>query len=426
MLSSKIGKKVFGVLACAMVLSPMLVKASTAAPDYEIMWGVSERDICGVGSLNDSMTLTSHTCVTNPTTEEVTIGTFTDSKNTFEFAKDQSFYLYGGSENMVVPTSTIVVNGKNAIDLLVDDDYIITGEGSLTVKGIYGTEKTLDEDGNQLYYVIFRDINGAQYKVLDENGDNFLVTSKEDFEAKFEEAKKYNSALEGIEYDSSLYFINPDYHVVPGAITEEWVNSHIKTDKMVTYGEDGSVVFSDNKVLTDEEVVFESETNLNTNYKLESKNILADASDELTSEIEALNKDLLAFYDISILDENNDIVPMEDGKFTIRIKLTDEMKKYTTLTAAYIKDNKVVETFAVQVEGDYAVFNTTHLSEYAILGSMEDTDEGTGDPTVPTDPEESEPNPSTSDPVMLAVTLSGIGLLGLGITLRTMKKRLSN
>ena len=51
------------------------------------------------------------------------------------------------------------------------------------------------------------------------------------------------------------------------------------------------------------------------------------------------------------------------------------------------KDGKALEFDAV-VEGDFLVFETTHLSQYAILGSNTpfETSEQPTDPTTPTDP----------------------------------------
>ena len=122
---------------------------------------------------------------------------------------------------------------------------------------------TYIKNNNQLYYVVFNDIDDKQYVVLNEDGTKFLVTSKEDFESKFASVKEYNEALENIEYDENAYFINPHYHVVPLAITEEWVEENITTDLKVTYNDDGSVLIGEIQTNID------NETNENTNNEEE-------------------------------------------------------------------------------------------------------------------------------------------------------------
>ena len=100
---------------------------------------------------------------------------------------------------------------------------------------------------------------------------------------------------------------------------------------------------------------------------------------------------------------------MENGTFTIKIKLTDAMKEYNTLTAAYILDGKIVETFNTTIDGEYVVFNTTHLSEYAILGENTTTDEVIE-------------NPSTGDNIMQYAIVLCLSAIGIGYVAYTLKK----
>ena len=187
------------------------------------------------------------------------------------------------------------------------------------------------------------------------------------------------------------------------------MSEHITSEKVVTYNEDGSVTFSDGNILTSDNVIFESSENFDESYKLESIDILDNASEELKNEVANQNKVLLALYDISVVNGNSEVVPMENGTFTIKIKLTDAMKEYNTLTAAYILDGKIVETFNTTIDGEYVVFNTTHLSEYAILGENTVTDE-----TVE--------NPSTGDNVMQYAIVLCLSAIGIGYAAYTLRK----
>ena len=178
----------------------------------------------------------------------------------------------------------------------------------------------------------------------------------------------------------------------------------------IIYNENDSITFSNvGSVLDAENVIFESKDILDEKFTLDVTDVTSNATDELKDAIALDNKVLLLLYDISVVNENNEIVPMENGTFTIKIKLTEEMKEYDTLTAAYILDGKVVETFDISIDGEYVVFNTTHLSEYAILGENVKTDEVIE-------------NPSTGDNILVYVTILGLSVVGTGILLYKIRK----
>ena len=71
---------------------------------------------------------------------------------------------------------------------------------------------------------------------------------------------------------------------------------------------------------------------------------------------------------------------------TVKIPLNDHLKGYKYYQAVYLGDP--LERFDAVVEGDFLVFETDHLSQYAILGSNTpfETSEKPTDPTDPTDP----------------------------------------
>ncbi len=405
-------KKIFlGILAALLV--PTAVSASTDASEVEFTWSYDEvATFPGVGVFADTIYLMSDGIPSPSITENAKlIATYT-SDDTLTFAKDQTSYLFGGATS----NSTIVVDGTNAINVLLNQKYTITGEGTLTVDSYGAYAQLEDEAGNLLFNVFYyygETASGTPQSIMlkDENGDPLIVSKEEGIESIFEELKEYNEGLSGATYDekSVLYTAVAGWSIYD--IDEAWVSEHITTDKIITYNADGSVTFSDGNVLTSDNVIFESNENFDESYKLESLDILDTASDKLKSEITGQNKVLLAFYDISVVDENSEIVPMENGTFTIKIKLTDAMKEYNTLTAAYVKDGKIVETFKTTIDGEYVVFNTTHLSEYAIMGENVDTGN-----------DEVIENPSTGDNVTQYALVFGISLVGIGYAMYTLRK----
>lgn len=402
-------KKCLAIILAGILMFPIIANASSDSSDYELSYSYDGSKICGIGVDNgEERVLTNLMCSKNTSGDEISIATFIKNANgdTLTLESDADFYLYGGAED----SSTIVVNGNNHINILMDEHFTITGNGSLTIDGLYSSRLAVDEDGNQLYYIVYDDIDGFQHRVVDENGDNVLVVSKEEFEAMYENLKASNPDMAQIALEDLEYFINSQYEVVPETITEEWIKEHITTEMNIIYNENDSITFSNvGSVLDAENVIFESKDILDEKFTLDVTDVTSNATDELKDAIALDNKVLLLLYDISVVNENNEIVPMENGTFTIKIKLTEEMKEYDTLTAAYILDGKVVETFDISIDGEYVVFNTTHLSEYAILGENVKTDEVIE-------------NPSTGDNILVYVTILGLSVVGTGILLYKIRK----
>ncbi len=402
-------KKCLAIILAGILMFPIIASASSDSSDYELSYSYDGSKICGIGVDNgEERVLTNLMCSKNTSGDEISIATFIKNANgdTLTLESDADFYLYGGAED----SSTIVVNGNNHINILMDEHFTITGNGSLTIDGLYSSRLAVDEDGNQLYYIVYDDIDGFQHRVVDENGDDVLVVSKEEFEAMYENLKASNPDMAQIALEDLEYFINSQYEVVPETITEEWIKEHITTEMNIIYNENDSITFSNvGSVLDAENVIFESKDILDEKFTLDVTDVTSNATDELKDAIALDNKVLLLLYDISVVNENNEIVPMENGTFTIKIKLTEEMKEYDTLTAAYILDGKVVETFDISIDGEYVVFNTTHLSEYAILGENVKTDEIIE-------------NPSTGDNILVYVTILGLSVVGTGILLYKIRK----
>ena len=402
-------KKCLAIILAGILMFPIIANASSDSSDYELSYSYDGSKICGIGVDNgEERVLTNLMCSKNTSGDEISIATFIKNANgdTLTLESDADFYLYGGAEY----SSTIVVNGKNHINILTDEHFTITGNGSLTIDGLYSSRLAVDEDGNQLYYIVYDDIDGFQHRVVDENGDDVLVVSKEEFEAMYENLKASNPDMAQIALEDLEYFINSQYEVVPETITEEWIKEHITTEMNIIYNENDSITFSNvGSVLDAENVIFESKDILDEKFTLDVTDVTSNATDELKDAIALDNKVLLLLYDISVVNENNEIVPMENGTFTIKIKLTEEMKEYDTLTAAYILDGKVVETFDISIDGEYVVFNTTHLSEYAILGENVKTDEVIE-------------NISTGDNILVYVTILGLSVVGTGILLYKIRK----
>ena len=144
---------------------------------------------------------------------------------------------------------------------------------------------------------------------------------------------------------------------------------------------------------------------------------------------------LLSIYDISVRKDGK-ALEIKDNPMTVKIPMNDHLKGYKYYQAVYLGDP--LERFDAVVEGDFLVFETTHLSQYAILGSNTpfETSEQPTDPTEPTDPakpeQQGKPSGQTESPqtgdssdMFLLVALlfaSGGVLTVLGVTDKRKKK----
>ena len=293
-----------------------------------------------------------------------------------------------------------MIKTKSKGDLIIISGTTCAGKGTVI--------KKLLSRHNDI--VLSTSYTSRDKRVSEIDGVDYYFVSKEEFEAMYENLKASNPDMAQIALEDLEYFINSQYEVVPETITEEWIKEHITTEMNIIYNENDSITFSNvGSVLDAENVIFESKDILDEKFTLDVTDVTSNATDELKDAIALDNKVLLLLYDISVVNENNEIVPMENGTFTIKIKLTEEMKEYDTLTAAYILDGKVVETFDISIDGEYVVFNTTHLSEYAILGENVKTDEIIE-------------NPSTGDNILVYVTILGLSVVGTGILLYKIRK----
>ena len=75
---------------------------------------------------------------------------------------------------------------------------------------------------------------------------------------------------------------------------------------------------------------------------------------------------LLSIYDISVRKDGK-ALEIKDNPMTVKIPLNDHLKGYKYYQAVYLGDS--LEYFDAVIEGDFLVFETDRLSQYAILGS---------------------------------------------------------
>ena len=85
----------------------------------------------------------------------------------------------------------------------------------------------------------------------------------------------------------------------------------------------------------------------------------------------APNMEIKSVYTIELL--RNDVKVQPDGELTIKIKLTDAQKLCRDLRVYYVDDNKNMVLYQSWVEDGYIIFVTDHLSYWAIVGDVIDS-----------------------------------------------------
>ena len=123
---------------------------------------------------------------------------------------------------------------------------------------------------------------------------------------------------------------------------------------------------------------------------------------------------LISVYEIIVVNENDD--PKERGPFTIKIRMTDDMKEFNSFKLLYINtdnnDFDVEETVLLDVQTieneKYLVGTLQHLSSYVLVGN-------TATPTTN--------NPQTLDNIYVWIITLLISIVGLTISTISVRKQ---
>ncbi|MDD6878918.1 MAG: hypothetical protein PUD59_01655 [bacterium] len=194
-------------------------------------------------------------------------------------------------------------------------------------------------------------------------------------------------------------------------------NEYLANDTIKQVKKNNVYVVEENKVLAseDDKISLESKDALPINYSLEIKVADKDVTAEVNKNVTEAYKNskvakdvkLLAVYDISVLDENDEVIPIEDGSFKVSIAIGQEMQKYDVYKVVYIEDGKIKETLDAKLVDGKIVFTTTHFSEYAVVGYNNVKVE----------------NPKTLDNIALFISIASVGA---ALTIISSKKLLKN
>lgn len=329
--------------------------------------------------------------------------------------------INGGTFNHFTKTSTIKTDdwGKTTITggkFSSADGYLLQATGECVVSG--GTFKGYNDifvfnaDGTEGYEPGIANVSGGTFDAENiANGNNSKGTLTIT-------GGTFN--IVGFTYDDDKVTTT----ITGGSFSAEGVEDYISELSKVTEEDDFYVVSDNTEIeatIEEGKVGFESEEALDNTYELTvtvtAKEVAEKATEALTNEFAESKefKDLkvISIYDIEVQDADGETVEMKDGKFVISIPVKEEMQKYDVYKVAYIKDGKIAELFDAKLVDGKIVFNTTHLSTYAVVGMNS---------VVETNPV-TEENPKTVDNFCLYLGICLISVSGLGLCLYTLKKR---
>ena len=215
------------------------------------------------------------------------------------------------------------------------------------------------------------------------------------------------------------------YGVVNNLVTTSITGGSFNTDvtkfvgdKYVVNKNGNTYAVVENKVLetTDEKVIFESAEAIRNDLVLKVTEKTEDEIKKGTEKVTEAYKDnkkvkevkLINLYEINVLNGDDRVEKLEDGKFTIAIAIPESEQKYDAYKVVYFdEDGKLVETLDAKLENGKVVFTTTHLSTYGVLGYNNVV----------------ENNPNTSD-INLALILGIIGIASAGAVISLKKRNL--
>ncbi len=299
---------------------------------------------------------------------------YNGSDNTISLNNFDAYYFTNWNQDVVLD-----IKGKNNIQLLHIGDIPIsvTGNGSLKFKQNSFAKKVINGEAVNQY--IYND------KAILNNDKKIFEGTVEEFVNNYKDLVELNK-LPG-EYNESDYELVQveDYTMMSGlAITDSWFANRIKTS-LTTSVEDGYGVIkyveiqapkkeekvdSKDNVLETDNVVLITEKKVDKKYKLKEENLKSTpVARQLSNSLEN-GKDLVSLYDVSVYD-GSQIVEMKNGKYTIKIKLDDEVGEHENYQIIYVNDEGDIEEYIDGVvEDGYVIFETTHLSQYGVIADQ--------------------------------------------------------
>lgn len=272
---------------------------------------------------------------------------------------------------------TFNISNSNNISLFHIGSETITIEGNGTFKFKENSYVKKVINGEAVYQYVYNQ------KTITSNGKIFEGTIEE-FKNEYELLQQSNNLPKEYTIDDYELVQAMDYtKMTSEVITDSWIKQNIKTSLNTSiengYGvvkyvkpvetKNGTAKEKTKSTLKTDNVVLISDEKVNKNYELKEKDLTTEkVATKVSKQIKDEN-DLVSFYDVSVYNDGKE-VPMKNGKFTIKIKIDANVDEYENYKVIYVDDKgKISEYLDGRIEGNYIVFETTHLSQYGVVGT---------------------------------------------------------
>jgi hypothetical protein len=251
----------------------------------------------------------------------------------------------------------------------------VEGNGALKFKENSYVKKVVN--GEAVYQYVYNQ------KTITSNGKIFEGTIEE-FAQEYELLQESNKLPKEYTIDDYELVQALDYtKMTSEVITDSWIKQNIKTSLKTSiengYGvvkyvkpvetKNGTTKEKTKSTLKTDNVVLISDGEVDKSYELKEKDLTTEKVATKVSKQISDENDLVSFYDVSVYNGKKE-VPMKNGKFTIKIKLDVDVDEYENYKVVYVDDEgKISEYLDGHIEGGYIVFETTHLSQYGVVGT---------------------------------------------------------
>ena len=126
-------------------------------------------------------------------------------------------------------------------------------------------------------------------------------------------------------------------------------------------------------------------------------------------------------FDITLLDSNNTAIQPNNGTVKISIPIPEGYDKSNLVAYRFAADGTKEKEYTVTIEGNYAVIEADHFSDYVLAEKVATTD-GTVDNATSDKTLDNEPKTGINNPVAFVVSVLVIACLGLAICIKKMSK----
>lgn len=325
----------------------------------------SDCDVLASFKLNSSLDESTYICKGKKFGDITDNIYYSGTGNEIKFNNFNAYYFtnYAGME------MSLNINGQNNIALLHLNDSKITIKGTGLIKFKEDSFVKKVNNGEAVYQFVY---NG---KTLINNDKKIYEATIKEFEIDYENLIESNGLPSGFKVDNFDLVQVLDYNKMTSVIvTESWINNHVTTELNIGI-EDGFGVIKyeapkakENKLET-ENVILISQDKVNSKYELTVDDLKEkEIADKIEESID--DKSLVSFYDVNVYNGKKQ-VEMKNGEYTLKIKLTEDISHYKDYQIIYVNDNGEIEEYIDGfIEGEYIVFNTSHLSQYGVVASL--------------------------------------------------------